>query len=339
MRIGCVQSCACVSYCYESAKQTLGTLVARCYKIRKDPEAFQKGCVLALSVIRMMNFYCHTCYLSHFITILDVSQSLDFYGICRFPRYLFHSYNWKQLDEDAILDQLETILCDNWILGIFDGNGKKRDVSVRQFAKQQLTAFLEEMVESDRSFHAEEEVKTVLYHWLVRALEVNPQRGFDPYSIDLRHLTIVLRPNTRMTNLINRVSILIDAACIPSFLRNWALLDLAFYANRLGRFPLFSWVPGQDLDDWIWVMMGTNQLLQFFQAASSLRQSDLLSPQETQEVRWKMAAALAEAAYSFAIVCKKDLRLITLLACVAKSLGLFHFLSASKPSFFKYELS
>jgi hypothetical protein len=120
---------------------------------------------------------------------------------------------------------------------------------------------------------------------------------------------------------------------VPAFLRDWSLIDLARYANQLGRFPLLSWVPSQKLDDWIWMTMCTGYILKFSQAAYRLWQEKLI-PKEAKDAKWIMIASLAECLYCLAILQKKDPRLIIFLAFSAKSLGLLRFLLAPKPSFF-----
>jgi hypothetical protein len=337
MRIGCFQSCACLSSCYEFAKKSLTATVIKLDEIRKDPEAFQKACIVVRSIIQGINFYYRTNYLPELVKILHVTESFDFYGFCRMQHSLLHPYLPDRLEEYVILDQLEVILCHNWHLGIPDDKRQNRDPLVRQFAKDQLNAFLEQMVENEQDLRTEEEVKTLLYQWLVQTLEANPIKTFDPYGIDLKDLKIPLKKTTWLDVLTDCTFVVIDIACVPAFLREWSLINLSHYANRLGRLPFLSWMPNQDLDEWIWGTMGAGYLLQFCQGCHRLWQGEL-TRKEANDAKWQIVAALAECLYCFAILQKRDPRLITLLAFTAKSLGLLRFLFAPKPSFFnRYE--
>ena len=85
MRIGCCEACGCLSFCYESAKQALAATILTLDEIRCNPDAFQKTCILAESVIQGFNFYFHTNYLPEFVEILDVAYFFDFYGFSGFP--------------------------------------------------------------------------------------------------------------------------------------------------------------------------------------------------------------------------------------------------------------
>lgn len=336
MRLGCFEAYACVSACYDFAKQALAATVIQFNKIKCDPEAFQKTCIIAHAIIREINFSCHTHYLPHFVEVLDVAPSFDFYGFCRLPRYFLHPYAPQCLDEYPILDQLEVVLCDNWGLGSPDDEGQNRDPSVRQFAQEQLAAFLERMVEEDLDFRTEGEVKDVFYNWLEATLEEEPEEGFDSHNIDLQELVISLKKESWLEKMSEAVFIGVDIACVPSFLRIWSLIDLVPYAEVIGRFPFLSWVPEHNLDDWIWGAMGVGHMLKFLNAATSLWKGGLM-PAETKDAKWLMAASVAECFYAFSNLHNNNHRLINFLALIAKSLGLLAFCLASKPTFFNDE--
>jgi hypothetical protein len=332
MRIGC-GSCACLYSCYDFTQKALATTVIKLDEIRRDPEAFQKACIVGRSVIQGINICCQRNYCPQFISVLNFAESFDFYGFFRLPRYFIYPYVPELLDEYAILDQLEVILCDNWNLGVPDEQGRARDNDVHQFAKAQLTAFLDKMVDDDQTFRTEEEVKTVLNHWLKKTLEVYPQAPFDPQVINLHHLSIPLKKRPRLEVLIDATFVGIDIACVPAFLQDWGLIDLARYSNQLGNFPSLKSMHGLSLDTSIWGAMSLGFSLQFIYAGYCLIQGGL-TPAESKDAKWLMAASLAEFLYALANHQKKDPRLIIFLALIAKSLGLLGFLCASKPSFF-----
>ncbi len=333
MRIGCFQSCACISACYESAQYGLGKTICELDEMLRDPEAFQKVCIVIRSAIQGMNLYFHTNYFPDLIKVLNVTESFDFYGFCRLPRYLSHPYLPDRLDEYAILDQLEVILCDNWHLGIPDDAGQNRDPAVQAFAEEQLKALLEGMVMYDQDLHSEEKVKQLLLNRLIHALEVNPIDDFDPHNINLNDLKIPLKPSTWLDVLTDSVFIGIDIACVPAFLSDWSLLDLSYYADQMGTIPLFHWMPGQVLDEWIWRAMRVGYGLQFFQAFFNLYQGELTADERI-DAKWQMAASLAEGVYATVILQKREPKIVVCCAFIAKSLGLLRFMLAPKPTFF-----
>lgn len=333
MRIGCLQACACVSSCYEFAKQAVVATVIKLDKIRRDPEAFQKACAIALSIIRGINFHGNKNYLPHLVNILDTATTLDFYGFFRFPRLFLYPYTVDRLDEYDILNQLEVILCDNWHLGIPDEKGKNRDSFVRQFTKEQLTHFLDSLVEEDLNFKTEEETKQFLQRWFEKALVGHPRKDFDPDKIYLRDLKIKLNPTSWMETLITSAFVVVDIICVPDFLQGWGLINLSSYAKAIGKIPLFSWVSNHCLGDYIWRISGIGYILQFLKAGYSLWKGGL-TPGESKDTKWLMAASLAECVYCFSIVQGRGPKLINSLALIAKSLGLIAFLDVSKPTFF-----
>lgn len=333
MRIGCFQACSCVSSCYEFAKQALGVTITKLDEIRRDPEVFQKTCILALSVIRGINLHCHTNYFHHFIKVLDTAPAFDFYGFCRLPRLFLHPYVADRLDEYAILDQLEVILCDNWHLGIPDDQGCNRDPVVREFAQEQLNAFLEKMAKEEWDFTSSEEVKVILHNWFEKTLEADPHIDFDPHNISLQDLQIDLKKISWIETIITSTFIGIDIACVPDFLQGWGLIDLTPYTNEICRYPLLAGMTQRCLDDWIWGAMGIGHFLQFLNAAQLLWNGDLTTG-EAKNSKWLLAASIAESLYCFSVVLRKDVKLINCLAIIAKSLGVIAFLVASKTTFF-----
>lgn len=334
MRIGCFQSCVCATSCYEFAKQALAATIIKLNEISCDPEAFQKTYIIALTIIREINFHCYTPYFPHAVHLLDTAApAFDFYGIWRLPRLFFHPYTVDRFDEYAILNQLEVIFCDNWHLGVEDDEGLNRDPAVREFAKEQLTAFLKKMEEQDLDFRSAEEVRTTLHNWFEKILEVDPEEDFDPHNINLRDLEIVLKKKSLIETIITYIFIVVDVICVPDFLQGWELIDLAPYASQMGRLPFLSWVPNQRLDDWVWGVACAGHFLQSLRAGHALW-SGTLTCDEAKDAKWLMAASIAECLYSLSNIQKRSLRLINCFALIAKSLGLIVFLVSSKPTFF-----
>jgi hypothetical protein len=333
MSSGYSEACACAASCCEFATQTLAATIIQLDKIRRDPQAFQRTCIVALAIIREINFQSQSNYFPHLVAVLEIAPSFDFYGFCRLPRYFLHPYTPQSLDEYAILDQLEAILCDNWRMGIPDDQGKNRDLLVRQFVQKQLEAFLENMVEDDLDFRTEQEVKTILYNWLQKTLQVEPVAGFNWHAINLQDLKIPLKEVSWLEAIASAIFVVVDLACVPSFLRSWSLISLAPYAHAIGRLPFLSWIPKHNLDDWVWGAMGVGYILEVLSATESLWKGGL-TPEQTKDAQWLIVTSIAECVYAFANLQNHHLRLINYLALIAKSIGLTAFFLASKPTFF-----
>lgn len=333
MQIGCAKAYACVFSYYEAAKKSLGLTIFTLNEIRHSPEAFQKSCLIGLAALRAVNFHCHTNYFSRFISVLDSAPAFDLYACCRLPRYFLHPYSVERLDEYHILDQLEVILCDNWHLGLPDKQGKNRASHVRQYAKDQLNAFLKKMLKDELDFASEKEVKTILHNWFKKTLESNPKEGFSPHHLNFEGLKIELKPISWLESSIIYSFAFADIACVPDFFQTWGLVDLAPYANRIGQVSFLDWVPNQVLDQWVWGALSVGFLLQFINAFHALKGGELSSGEE-KDAKWIIVASIAECVYCSSNLVLKDHKWINCLALIAKSLGLIAFLNASKPTFF-----
>lgn len=322
---------ACLSSCFELTKQAIVVTILTLDKIRKNPEALQKICILIESLIQAINFYKNTHYLPRLIQVLDIAYSFDFYGFCRVPKYLFHIYRAERFDEYLILDQLETVLCHNW--KIKNEEGLNRDQAVHAFAKQQLIELLEEMEEFNYDLKTEEEVKTLLQNRLKRSLKDIPKKDFSPDAIDLKDLKIPLKENPFLEALCDAIFIGVDIACVPSFLQDWGLIDLSFISDGLGKIISLQRLPVKNLDEAIRGVMCFGFLVQVIKALQSLYLGGM-SQAESRNAKLITAAGSAEFLYNLTILQKRDLRLIVFLAIIAKSLGLVQIVLEPESSYF-----
>lgn len=335
MRIACHEACACLSSCYEYAEHAFAVTILTCDKVLSDVEAFQKTCVLGESLIRAFNLYYHTNYLTEFTKFLDIAQSFDFYGFCRIPRYFFLPYRADRIDENTLLDDLETVLCEEWGLGGYDEDPNEYyDPDVHQFAKEQLAAFLAHMGEEEVAYHSEEGMRTALKNYLVLSLKKNKDNvhaDFDPDFIDLNSLPIPLRKNRVLEVIIDFTFIFVDIGCIPVFLQEWSIVNLSSVVDRLSQIKFFSWIGQQNLDDNVRKLMCVGFILQFFNALYTLHLTD--KPEDAKDAKWMLAASAAEFLYNITILKRKNIRIITGFAILAKTLGLIQFLMIPKPSY------
>ena len=294
--------------------------------IRQSPEALQKVCLVALSALRAFNFQYNTNYYSALINVLDAAPAFDFYAGFRLPRYFFYPYCAERIDEHNLLNQLEGVLCQNWQIG------EGRD-AMRQFAKQELTAFLDDMVNHDDDFSTEEEFKKFLRNWLRVRLKNDLEVKFDPAMIDLSALKIKLKSYSQVDKVMFSGFFFADIACIPDFLQTWGVISLAPCVKAVGSIPLFSWVRSQSLGDWVWLGLLTGFVCQFVDAAQSLWKEEL-SPAKRREAQWVLVASVAECALCISNLMKASDPLINGLALIAKSLGVKVFFVSAKVVFF-----
>lgn len=324
MRIGCGQACACLSSCFQYAKQSFMATILTLDKIRSNPETFQKTCIVVQSAIQGFNFYRGTDSLPRLVHVLEIAHSFDFYGICRLPRYIFHPYTADQIDEMTTLDQLETILCANWQRGV-------RDPEVRHFAKTSFLHLLEQMDDHDDDVRTEEDFKKLLESWLAVCLERHPKDGFDPARINLQDLAVPLKKAHILETLGDVIFIVIDIACFPAFLQDWSLVDLSFISKRMGSFAALA-----TLDEWIMGGMCVGYLMNFLEAFRRVFREQLTLPELRNEM-WVMTASTLDFLYNFAMLQQRDPRLIIALAFFAKLAGIIQIVSLPKPSFFQPE--
>lgn len=334
MRIACHEACACLSSCYEYAEHAFAVTILTCDKVLSDVEAFQKTCILGESIIQAFNLYYQTNYLTEFVNFLDIAQSFDFYGFCRIPRYFFLPYQADRIDDNALLDDLEIVLCENWGIGECEDPKEYGDPDVHQFAKEQLTAFLTHMSEEEIAYHSEEDLRTALKNCLFLTLKKNKDNtpeGFDPDFIDLNSLSIPLKKTRVLEVIIDFTFIFVDIGCIPVFLQEWSLINLSGVADRLSQIRFLSWISQQSLDDNVRRLMCAGFILQFFNALYTLCLTD--QSEDAKAAKWMMAASAAEFLYNLTILKRKNIRIITGFAILAKSIGLIQFMITPKPSF------
>lgn len=314
-------------------QESLIQAVLQLGEIRKSPEAFQKTCLVALSAIRAFNFHGHTHYLPDLINVLDSAPAFDFFPVFRLPSYFLHPFSVERLDEDELLTRLVVVLCDNW--GFTRSNIKTQsdDQGVYAFAKKELAAFLEWMDEKKVDFSTEEEMQIVLRNWLFNRLKQNPKTPFDPQKIALHHLKVPLKTFSIFENIMMSGFMFADIVCVPDFLQTWGLIDLAPYAKAVGTLRFFSWIPHQILGDWVWRGLCVGFVFQFIEAAKDLSTLSLGSKRAV-ELKWVMAACVAESVLCVSNLMNCSPQLINGLTLVAKSTGLIAFLVASKPAFF-----
>ena len=325
MPIGCRQAYACIGNCLEFAKHALAATVLTMHKIRSDPEAFQKVCLIAFAIIRGFNHFYQKNYFPRLAWVLDNAQSFDVYCFCRLPRFFLEPYTLERIDGNLLRDRLEAVLCNNWHRGVPDREGKPRDAAVSQFSLNQLTLIFELMDEKDLAFRTEEQVRTFLQNQMIHRLEGNPNNEFDPVLIDLHELQIPLKKIPFVAALSEAVFVVVDVICVPPFLRDWGFIELSSYANRLGRFRLLTWLPEQSLDDWVRISMCIGFTLQFFAALNCLCKPNV-KPKEASAARWLMAASLTEFIYNTAILRKASPPRITFFLFTAKTIGLLKIL-------------
>lgn len=325
-----------VPYCRDLAWDCATTTFSALDEIRHDMTAFKKSCLIILSIIQGINFYRHTNYLSSLTHVLDYAPSFEFYGFCRLPHY-FLFYLPEQIDEQALLDDLETVLCGNWNLGALDESEKLRDPAIHARAKQELTHLLEAISEGDEAFASIEEVRKVTAKFLQESLAVQNTLGVDPNAIDLKDLTVTFKRSSFIKKISEITFVLVDMACFPSFLQGWSLVDLSSLGSVIGRIPLFSRAAGLFcLDDWIWAGTCIGDTLDAGRFGWSLL-FQKLKPDQKKRNQWGLVVAITDFVYSFLILQKSDPRIIVACGLIAHSTSLASFFFSPKTVFFELE--
>ena len=316
---------ACCNY----TSQTIVSVVNGCSAIRLDLEAFQKAGLAALAALKSINYHFNQNYLPRLISVLESTGAIDFYSWLRLPRKCLHTYIINRFDGERLLDQLEDILCRHYNNGIEDETGIRRDAQNRLLAIEQLNELFATLTELDIVFSNEEDVKRIIENWFRRL----PPEGVG-INLDLSNLHIHLTETSLVDYLITYSFAIVDLACIPSFLQQWDLIDLSYYADKIGQLPFFSWVPDHFLEDWIWGALFFGYFMLTVQAAHTLLYEDI-SPEEAANARWVIVSSIAESLYSASIVLRMDEILINDLAFIAKSLGELAFLATTTIPFFQ----
>lgn len=333
MSIRCEGVYLSIIACCQSTKRIVVKSLLTLNEIRRNPDPFQKTCLVALSAIRALNDYRNTHYLPELLTVLDAAPAFDFYPCFRLPSCFLHPYRAERFDEYHLLDQIEVILCKNWRIGVIDDQEKNRDSTVRKFAKKELAAFLDWMIDQNADFGSEKEIQSILQNWFKNKLEAAPQEGYIPGLIDFSKLEVVLKSFSILEKISMLGLIFADIVCVPDFLQTWGVIDLAPFASAVGALSFFSWVPNQNLGDWVWRGLCTGFVFQCLQAAQTLSEGNLSSSQ-AKEAGVALVASIAESVLCISNLLKWNDQLINGLALIAKSMGVIVFLMTSKPVFF-----
>lgn len=332
----CRRACSFLYPCLDGAKQALAKTVIELNEVRRDPEGFQRICLVALSALEGINYYFNKNYLPKLVQVLDVANSFDFYGFLKIPYYLFHAIDSDRIDEFKTLESLEHVLCENWNRGTADSQGVRRDPQVYSFARTCLEALLEQMNENDWAYIDDRTFKAALKQWMIGEVVNAPQYSSQWSSdcINLSSLKIAQKKDSWLETLANINFIVVDIICIPTFLRDWNLMNLQFYANRLGQYRLFAWVPNQSLDTWVRIGLCTGFLLRFLEAWRCLSQSQI-GRSTIKRAQWELVVSAAEFVFNSSILYRAPIPVVLFFTFVAKSLGVISIICRPNTHYFE----
>jgi hypothetical protein len=151
-------------------------------------------------------------------------------------------------------------------------------------------------------------------------------------------MAVIQKADTKFEPAANFAFICVDLMCVPAFLGEWKLLDLASAADSLGNFRLFFWVPSQNLDHWIRGVLCTAFLLKFCDACTCLMKGNLGATTK-KRAQWDLVVSAAEFLFNFAALCKARTPAVIFLTFVAKSLGVASIISRPNRCFFEEAVS
>ncbi len=337
MQTYCRAVCTSLTNYCEKAQQTILTTILEINEIRLDPEGFQRICLVALSILQGINYYCERPYLPQLVAILDISNTLDFYGFLKIPYQLFHAIDSNKIDEFRTQKQLEHQLCLNWGIGQENEEGLKQNSTIHDFSQASLRTFLKQMSAYDLAWIDDKEFSQVLQKWMVGELTAQPDHllnGCTAHQIDLQKLKVIQKENTWLENLTDLTFLTVDVICVPTFLRDLNLLELASYANSLGRFKLFSWVPGQSLDTWVRGGLCIGFFVRFLETCRTLKY-DRLGESTKKRAYWELAVSITEFAFNISAFSQVREPVVIFLTFIAKSIGIASLAYRPSPHFFE----
>lgn len=287
--------------------------------LRKDPDAFQKICQVAIAIIQGIGWYRGKVYLEKVVTLLDAANVDDFYDFLSIPYEILYPYNTERIDEEKLLDSLERYLSRQLL--------KQEGIdTIREITQQILTEFLKEMEAKETAFRKAPHFRTQLQNRFSQESHLFTQKGFRLDRINLDEMEIPLKKVSIFTSLEWVTKTFASLACIPDFLQEWNVIDLSGKAEALGKYRLLSWLPNQSLCQWVKGAWCLGFLFQFLEACRVLILTKP-SAQERREAKWSLASSAAEFVFNFAAYQNREPILVTLFIFIAKSIGLLSILS------------
>jgi hypothetical protein len=163
----------------------------------------------------------------------------------------------------------------------------------------------------------------LLQKWIIDERRAFPEQLPDTWlasQVDLQNLKVIQKDDSWLENLSDLTFLVVDVICVPTFLRDFNLIDLASYANKLGKFRVLSWVPGQSLDTWVRGGLCLGFLLRFLEASRSIRY-DRLGESSQKRAYWELAISISEFVFNFSAFCQAKVPVVIFLTFIAKSIG------------------
>lgn len=167
------------NYCYE-VQQNASAAIVHLKDLRNDSEFFLKICQVAVAALQLlMERYPHIGYLAKFQVTLATASMHDFYRFLQQPRRWFFPVDAMSIDENAILDSLEKVLCENLNVG-FDVPVNPQ-VNVENVDEAEAEAEVEPEQAQERVYKGDSNVRCIAKAYLSKQLEVMLGAG-DAYA-------------------------------------------------------------------------------------------------------------------------------------------------------------
>jgi hypothetical protein len=160
---------------------------------------------------------------------------------------------------------------------------------------------------------------------------------WDATRINLKDFHPTLKAFSPIKALTDLTFIAVDIGCGAFFLQEWKFLDLNYYANKIGKYRAFRWVPNQILDNWIRGGLCIGFALNVVKAVQSLRHQNL---DDNTRVRawWLIAVSVSEFIFNFSVLIRCKPCPIYFFTALAKGIGVLSVMFEPPPVYFpKYE--
>ncbi len=298
---------------FEKTRNAFAATVNKLNVVRLDPNGLQKSGLFTLAVLQGINCYREKPFLPDYVESLDIANSFDFYGFFKIPNYWFYPYNLENVDPVPSLNALERHLCKN--LGLGD-----RDALVRAFAQESLQNYFDILTDNNWTcLKNEAEFNDGLLNVILEKIAVQ-NLAWNGDGINLYGFHPILKPSAPFKILADFSSMAVDIGCGAYFLDQWKLLDLGYYANIIGEYRTFRWVPDQILDDWIRGGLCFSFVMQMVQGARGLRDQNSSDVVKVKSM-WQIAIAVTEFVFNFSVLIRCKPSTVYFLTAVAKGIG------------------
>jgi len=323
----------------EACRQSAIVCANACVKLtefRNNPEIFQKICQIACAIFLVQIERNPSSSFSQLASAFSTAGMQDFYRLFKLPKHLLFPIDVSRIDEHALLQSLQVILCDHFQVGYqVDSDGsisKIQDDNMEPFAKAGMNKQLQVMAKTGDSYKSTDEFKAVLQKRFAALKTIRRDRNgvdvsYNFESLDLGQLHVPIIPLSFTEKLESTIWHVANSGCLLLYLREWGIAPIAEWSEKLGAYPGLSLMKRGDLESTLRLFICTAYLLKLFEAVKKLR-SNSLPLEERRNARWMGTASFAEIIFNGSAflhrqkILSADLIVIQSMAIIAKGIGI-----------------